>query len=126
MKFLEIVAYLNVSSYPFTSIFLIVYCFLPALPLFSCQILCPDSERHLSHLPSGHHINSLHACCARVQVVRHFIRKVVGNELFRFIGGTSAHLAAVLQGLLKFFFFLNQARPKIRYEIILLVQGFGV
>ncbi|VAI68786.1 unnamed protein product [Triticum turgidum subsp. durum] len=55
MKCLQRIAYLNVGIYPFTSIFLIVYCFLPALSLFSGQ----------------------------------------------FIGGTSAHLAAVLQGLLK-------------------------
>nr|KYP68009.1 Cellulose synthase-like protein D3 [Cajanus cajan] len=35
MKFLQRIAYLNVGIYPFTSIFLIVYCFLPALSLFS-------------------------------------------------------------------------------------------
>ena len=37
MKFLQRIAYLNVGIYPFTSIFLIVYCFLPALSLFSGQ-----------------------------------------------------------------------------------------
>ena len=37
MKFLQRVAYLNVGIYPFTSIFLLVYCFLPALSLFTGQ-----------------------------------------------------------------------------------------
>ena len=35
LKILQRLAYLNVGIYPFTSIFLIVYCFLPALSLFS-------------------------------------------------------------------------------------------
>ncbi|KAL4555591.1 hypothetical protein LXL04_038215 [Taraxacum kok-saghyz] len=60
MKILQRAASLNVATYPFTSIFLIIYCFLPALSLFSGQFI--------------------------VQTL---------------IGGTSAHLAAVLQGLRK-------------------------
>ncbi|XP_061340608.1 cellulose synthase-like protein D3 [Gastrolobium bilobum] len=39
MKFLQRVAYLNVGIYPFTSIFLVVYCFIPALSLFSGQFI---------------------------------------------------------------------------------------
>lgn len=39
LKFLQRLAYLNVGIYPFTSIFLIVYCFLPALSLFSGQFI---------------------------------------------------------------------------------------
>ncbi|KMZ62766.1 hypothetical protein ZOSMA_446G00020 [Zostera marina] len=39
MKFLQRIAYLNVGVYPFTSVFLIVYCFLPALSLFSGQFI---------------------------------------------------------------------------------------
>ena len=35
LMFLQRVAYLNVGIYPFTSIFLLVYCFIPALSLFS-------------------------------------------------------------------------------------------
>uniref|UniRef100_A0A6V7QV61 Uncharacterized protein n=1 Tax=Ananas comosus var. bracteatus TaxID=296719 RepID=A0A6V7QV61_ANACO len=35
LKFLQRVAYLNVGIYPFTSIFLVAYCLLPALSLFS-------------------------------------------------------------------------------------------
>ncbi|KAK6120162.1 hypothetical protein DH2020_046068 [Rehmannia glutinosa] len=35
MKFLQRIAYFNVGIYPFTSIFLLVYCILPALSLFS-------------------------------------------------------------------------------------------
>jgi cellulose synthase-like protein len=36
---LQRIAYLNVGIYPFASIFLIVYCFLPALSLFSGQFI---------------------------------------------------------------------------------------
>ncbi|MCO5556335.1 hypothetical protein L7F22_009883 [Adiantum nelumboides] len=39
LKPLQRVAYLNVGLYPFTSIFLIVYCFLPALSLVSNQFI---------------------------------------------------------------------------------------
>uniref|UniRef100_J3MSC8 Uncharacterized protein n=1 Tax=Oryza brachyantha TaxID=4533 RepID=J3MSC8_ORYBR len=35
LMFLQRVSYLNVGIYPFTSIFLLVYCFIPALSLFS-------------------------------------------------------------------------------------------
>ncbi|KAJ0964413.1 hypothetical protein J5N97_029535 [Dioscorea zingiberensis] len=39
MKLLQRLAYLNVGIYPFTSVFLIVYCFLPALSLLSGQFI---------------------------------------------------------------------------------------
>ncbi|KAG6470625.1 hypothetical protein ZIOFF_071702 [Zingiber officinale] len=39
MKILRRVAYLNVGIYPFTSIFLVVYCFLPALSLLIGQFI---------------------------------------------------------------------------------------
>ncbi|KAK1350658.1 hypothetical protein POM88_054609 [Heracleum sosnowskyi] len=39
MKFLQRIAYLNVGLYPFTSFFLIVYCFLPTLSLLSGQFI---------------------------------------------------------------------------------------
>nr|KYP46965.1 Cellulose synthase-like protein D1 [Cajanus cajan] len=35
LKFLQRISYLNVGIYPFTSVFLVVYCFIPALSLFS-------------------------------------------------------------------------------------------
>ena len=39
LKLLQRLAYINVGIYPFTSLFLIVYCFLPALSLFSGQFI---------------------------------------------------------------------------------------
>ncbi|CAI0460043.1 unnamed protein product [Linum tenue] len=39
MKFLQRVAYFNAGMYPFTSFFLIVYCVMPALSLFSGQFI---------------------------------------------------------------------------------------
>lgn len=57
LKFLQRIAYLNVGIYPFTSVFLIVYCFLPALT-FLRTIHCPDFKCHLLSL-STHHNNML-------------------------------------------------------------------
>ncbi|GKC45906.1 putative cellulose synthase-like family protein [Tanacetum coccineum] len=39
MKFLQRIAYFNVGMYPFTSIFLLAYCVLPALSLFSGKFI---------------------------------------------------------------------------------------
>eukprot|EP00897_Mesotaenium_endlicherianum_P000029 jgi/Mesen1/10026/ME000073S09304 len=63
LKFVQRLAYINTCIYPFTSIALLVYCFLPAI------------------------------CITLEEWWR--------NEQFWVIGGTSSHLAAVLQGLLK-------------------------
>ncbi|CAN1236548.1 Cellulose synthase-like protein D3 [Linum grandiflorum] len=79
MKLLQRIAYLNVGIYPFTSIFLIVYCFLPALSLFSGQFIVSTLNKW-----SGIELEEWWR-----------------NEQFWLIGGTSAHLAAVMQGLLK-------------------------
>ncbi|KAG6469779.1 hypothetical protein ZIOFF_070710 [Zingiber officinale] len=78
IKILQRIAYLNVGIYPFTSIFLIVYCFLPALSLFTGQFIVQTLNW------SG-------------DLLEEWWR----NEQFWMIGGTSAHFAAVLQGLLK-------------------------
>ncbi|CAA0374278.1 unnamed protein product [Arabidopsis thaliana] len=101
LKFLQRVAYLNVGIYPFTSIFLVVYCFLPALCLFSGKFIVQSLDIHfLSYL-----------LCITVTLTLISLLEVkwsgIGleewwrNEQFWLIGGTSAHLAAVVQGLLK-------------------------
>lgn len=101
MKFLQKIAYLNCGIYPFTSIFLIVYCFLPALSLFSGQFIVQTlNVTFLVYLL----IITVTLCLLAVLEVKWSgieLEEWWRNEQFWLIGGTSAHLAAVLQGLLK-------------------------
>lgn len=101
MKFLQRVAYLNVGIYPFTSIFLIVYCFLPALSLFSGQFIVQTlNVTFLIYLL----IITLTLSMLAILEIKWSgieLQEWWRNEQFWLIGGTSAHLAAVLQGLLK-------------------------
>ncbi|CAD6338023.1 unnamed protein product [Miscanthus lutarioriparius] len=101
MKFLQRIAYLNVGIYPFTSIFLIVYCFLPALSLFSGQFIVKTlNVAFLTYLLGI----TLMLCLLAVLEIKWSgisLEEWWRNEQFWLIGGTSAHLAAVLQGLLK-------------------------
>ncbi|KAG9451678.1 hypothetical protein H6P81_004582 [Aristolochia fimbriata] len=101
MKFLQRIAYLNVAIYPFTSFFLIVYCFLPALSLFSGQFIVQTlNVTFLCYLL----IITITLCMLAVLEIKWSgieLEEWWRNEQFWLIGGTSAHLAAVLQGLLK-------------------------
>ncbi|PON63765.1 Cellulose synthase [Parasponia andersonii] len=101
LKFLQRVAYLNVGIYPFTSIFLVVYCFLPALSLLSGQFIVQGLDvAFLSYL-------LLITICLTLISLLEVKWSGIGleewwrNEQFWVIGGTSAHLVAVIQGLLK-------------------------
>ncbi|RID64618.1 hypothetical protein BRARA_E03541 [Brassica rapa] len=101
MKILQRIAYLNVGIYPFTSIFLIVYCFLPALSLFSGQFIVQTlNVTFLIYLL----IISITLCLLALLEIKWSgisLEEWWRNEQFWLIGGTSAHLAAVIQGLLK-------------------------
>ncbi|KAI4369912.1 hypothetical protein MLD38_018306 [Melastoma candidum] len=101
MKFLQRIAYLNVGIYPFTSIFLIVYCFLPALSLFSGQFIVQGlNVTFLTYLL----VITVTLCLLAVLEIKWSgieLEEWWRNEQFWLIGGTSAHLAAVMQGLLK-------------------------
>ncbi|CAH8281752.1 unnamed protein product [Eruca vesicaria subsp. sativa] len=101
MKILQRIAYLNVGIYPFTSIFLMVYCFLPALSLFSGQFIVQTlNVTFLVYLL----IISITLCLLALLEIKWSgisLDEWWRNEQFWLIGGTSAHLAAVLQGLLK-------------------------
>ncbi|CAI9087038.1 OLC1v1021002C1 [Oldenlandia corymbosa var. corymbosa] len=101
MKFLQRIAYLNVGIYPFTSIFLLVYCFLPALSLLSGQFIVQTlNVTFLTYLLI---ITMTLSMLALLEVKWSGIelQEWWRNEQFWLIGGTSAHLAAVIQGLLK-------------------------
>lgn len=101
MKILQRIAYLNVGIYPFTSLFLIVYCFLPALSLFSGQFIVQSLDvTFLTYLL----VITLTLCALAMLEIKWSginLEEWWRNEQFWLIGGTSAHLAAVLQGLLK-------------------------
>lgn len=101
LNFLQRIAYLNVGIYPFTSIFLIVYCFLPALCLFTGEFIVQSlNVNFLVYLL----VITLTLCILAVLEIKWSgiaLEEWWRNEQFWLIGGTSAHLAAVLQGLLK-------------------------
>ena len=101
LKFLQRVAYMNVGIYPFTSIFLLVYCFLPALSLFSGEFIV--ASLNLAFLIYLLAI-TVTLCMLAVLEVKWSgitLEEWWRNEQFWVIGGTSAHLAAVFQGFLK-------------------------
>lgn len=101
MKFLQRISYINVGIYPFTSIFLMVYCFLPALSLFTGQFIVQKlSIAFLVFLLTI----TLSLCLLAILEIKWAgitLEEWWRNEQFWLIGGTSAHPAAVVQGLLK-------------------------
>lgn len=101
MKFLQRVAYFNVGMYPFTSMFLLVYCILPAVSLFTGQFIVQSlSVTFLVFLL----VITITLCMLAILEIRWSgitLHEWWRNEQFWLIGGTSAHPAAVLQGLLK-------------------------
>ncbi|XP_016478695.2 cellulose synthase-like protein D1 [Nicotiana tabacum] len=101
LKFLQRIAYFNVGVYPFTSIFLVVYCFIPALCLFSGQFIVSNlSVPFLSYLLLIT-ITLVLISLLEVKWSGIALEELWRNEQFWLIGGTSAHFAAVIQGLLK-------------------------
>ncbi|PON63300.1 Cellulose synthase [Parasponia andersonii] len=101
MKLLQRIAYLNVGIYPFTSIFLIVYCFLPALSLFSGQFIVQSLNITFLVYLLGITLSLIALAVLEIKWSGIELEEWWRNEQFWLIGGTSAHLAAVLQGLLK-------------------------
>lgn len=101
LKFLQRIAYLNVGIYPFTSIFLVVYCFIPAMSLFSGQFIVQGLD--VAFLI---YLLLITICLTLISLLEvkwsgTGLEEWWRNEQFWVIGGTSAHLVAVIQGLLK-------------------------
>jgi 1,4-beta-D-xylan synthase len=101
LKPLQRIAYLNVGIYPFTSIFLVVYCFLPALSLVTGQFIVESMG--LTFLVLLLAITASMCMLAMLEIKWSGItlHEWWRNEQFWLTGGTSAHPAAVMQGLLK-------------------------
>ncbi|KAK4406969.1 Cellulose synthase-like protein D5 [Sesamum angolense] len=101
MKFLQRVAYFNVGIYPFTSIFLLVYCVLPALSLFSGKFIVQTLDVTFLVFLLAITITLCMLALLEIKWSGITLHDWWRNEQFWLIGGTSAHPAAVIQGLLK-------------------------
>lgn len=97
LKFLQRVSYLNVGIYPFTSIFLVVYCLLPALSLFSGFFIVQSLNISFLCYLLLITITLMLLSLLEVKWSGIALEEWWRNEQFWVIGGTSAHLAAVLQ-----------------------------
>ncbi|KAJ8437784.1 hypothetical protein Cgig2_024088 [Carnegiea gigantea] len=101
LRFLERLAYINTVVYPLTSIPLIAYCVLPAVCLLTNKFIIPT----ISNFASMWFILLFMSIAATGILELRWsgvsIEDWWRNEQFWVIGGTSAHLFAVFQGLLK-------------------------
>ncbi|XP_057973112.1 probable cellulose synthase A catalytic subunit 5 [UDP-forming] [Malania oleifera] len=103
LKWLERFSYINATVYPWTSIPLLAYCTLPAVCLLTGKFITPE----LSNVASLWFL-SLFICIFATSILEMRwsgvgIDEWWRNEQFWVIGGVSAHLFAVFQGLLKVF-----------------------
>ncbi|KAG0449420.1 hypothetical protein HPP92_027359 [Vanilla planifolia] len=101
LKLLERIAYINTIVYPITSIPLIAYCVLPAICLLTGKFIIPEISNY-----AGMWFILLFASIFATGILELKwsgigIEDWWRNEQFWVIGGTSAHLFAVFQGLLK-------------------------
>lgn len=101
LKFLQRLAYLNVGIYPFTSFFLIVYCFLPALSLISGQFIVKQLNLFFLIYLMIITFCLIGLALLEVRWAHISLEDWWRNEQFWLISGTSSHFAACIQGLLK-------------------------
>lgn len=101
LKLLQRLAYINVGVYPFTSLFLVVYCFLPALSLISGQFIVQNLNVTFLVYLLTITICLISLAILEVKWSGIGLEEWWRNEQFWLISGTSSHLAAVFQGLLK-------------------------
>ncbi|KAF1885283.1 hypothetical protein Lal_00029172 [Lupinus albus] len=101
LKWLERFAYVNTTVYPVTSIPLLMYCTLPSVCLLTNKFIIPQ----ISYLASLWFISLFISIFATGILEMRWsgvgIDEWWRNEQFWVIGGVSAHLCAVFQGLLK-------------------------
>ncbi|XP_021673229.2 cellulose synthase A catalytic subunit 3 [UDP-forming] isoform X1 [Hevea brasiliensis] len=101
LKWLERFAYVNTTIYPVTSIPLLAYCTLPAVCLLTGKFIIPQ----ISNIASIWFISLFLSIFATGILEMRWsgvgIDEWWRNEQFWVIGGVSAHLFAVFQGLLK-------------------------
>ncbi|AEE86053.1 putative cellulose synthase (UDP-forming) chromatin regulator PHD family [Arabidopsis thaliana] len=101
LRLLERIAYINTIVYPITSIPLIAYCILPAFCLITDRFIIPEISNYASIWFILLFISIAVTGILELRWSGVSIEDWWRNEQFWVIGGTSAHLFAVFQGLLK-------------------------
>ncbi|KAL9313296.1 hypothetical protein ACSQ67_018748 [Phaseolus vulgaris] len=94
-------AYINTIVYPFTSLPLIAYCTLPAFCLLTNKFIIPEISNFASMWFILLFVSIFTTSILELRWSGVSIEDWWRNEQFWVIGGTSAHLFAVFQGLLK-------------------------
>ncbi|KAG2632850.1 hypothetical protein PVAP13_2NG127200 [Panicum virgatum] len=101
LKFLERFAYINTTIYPLTSIPLLIYCVLPAICLLTGKFIIPEISNFASIWFISLFLSIFATGILEMRWSGVGIDEWWRNEQFWVIGGISAHLFAVFQGLLK-------------------------
>ncbi|KAL8139138.1 hypothetical protein V2J09_005139 [Rumex salicifolius] len=101
LKRLERLAYINTIVYPFTSIPLLAYCTIPAVCLLTGKFIIPTLTNFASVWFMALFLSIIVTGVLELRWSRVSIEDWWRNEQFWVIGGVSAHLFAVFQGLLK-------------------------
>ncbi|XP_047327715.1 cellulose synthase A catalytic subunit 1 [UDP-forming]-like isoform X2 [Impatiens glandulifera] len=101
LKFLERLAYINTIVYPVTSIPLLAYCTLPAICLLTGKFIVPEISNYASIWFILLFVSIFTTGILELRWSGVSLEDWWRNEQFWVIGGTSAHLFAVFQGLLK-------------------------
>ncbi|TKY72666.1 Cellulose synthase A catalytic subunit 4 of UDP-forming [Spatholobus suberectus] len=101
LKYLERLAYTNTIVYPFTSIPLLAYCTIPAVCLLTGKFIIPTLTNLASVWFMALFISIILTGVLELRWSGVTIEDWWRNEQFWVIGGVSAHLFAVFQGLLK-------------------------
>ncbi|KAJ4957560.1 hypothetical protein NE237_024671 [Protea cynaroides] len=101
LKYLERFAYINTTIYPFTALPLLAYCTLPAVCLLTGKFIMPEISTFASLFFIGLFISIFATGILELRWSGVSIEEWWRNEQFWVIGGVSAHLFAVIQGLLK-------------------------
>ncbi|XP_055813129.1 cellulose synthase A catalytic subunit 4 [UDP-forming] isoform X1 [Solanum dulcamara] len=101
LKWLERLAYINTIVYPFTSIALLAYCTLPAVCLLTGKFIVPTLNNYASIWFMALFLSIIATSILELRWSGVSIEAWWRNEQFWVIGGVSAHLFAVFQGLLK-------------------------
>ncbi|KAJ3671022.1 hypothetical protein LUZ60_008448 [Juncus effusus] len=101
LKWLQRLAYINTIVYPFTSLPLIAYCCLPAICLLTGKFIIPTLSNMASVYFLGLFLSIILTAVLELRWSGVGIEDLWRNEQFWVIGGVSAHLFAVFQGILK-------------------------
>ncbi|KAM0053754.1 putative cellulose synthase (UDP-forming) [Helianthus debilis subsp. tardiflorus] len=101
LKLLERLAYINTIVYPLTSLPLLAYCILPAVCLLTGKFIIPEISNYAIMWFILLFISIFATGILELRWSGVSIEDWWRNEQFWVIGGTSAHLFAVFQGLLK-------------------------